>query len=1374
MYLLQTFRMQRILFFIFILIKCASQAQSYFITSLTVEEGLSNNNVLGITQDKEGSLWFATEEGLSKFDGNGFRNSYKYMHRLSGDELNTVYADPHDPVIWIATQRAGLNAWNYRDDSLTVYTHDPADETSLMTNDVTDISPASKPGNLWISTYHKGVNYFDKATQTFTPYNATAIPGLPADGAWCATEAADGSLLIGHIGEGMSRISLSDKRVTRYRHDPQDPHTLPSDHVVCIYRDREDRMWVGTNRGLALFDPETDTFIRLPLHSMVFGLCHTDDNKLWISTESNGVYILNLKPSLFVSPKDVSLQHIPVGNDSYTLSNPNTRCVFQDSYRNVWIGTYGGGINFVSHSPPLFSTYGYSPRAEDTRSLNNRNVLSLCTDARNTVWIGTDGEGVNLFQKGERTAIYNRIGPQQELGPVLSLFTDSRKRVWLGTFKSGAFVREAGSETLRSVSLRDSYDKDIRCFYEDARHHLWIGNSSGLFKLDPQSFQTLAHYHTANSPLPDNLVRCVTGDDSGRLWIGTFGEGLCVVTPAEHDLEPVVLFSEKKGFCSNRINHIFKDSGGAIWVATSDGLACFPTSDLLHYKVFGREDGLANTFIRAITEDAQGNLWFSTNQGISCYLRNWSQFLHYHSINHVPMGNFSNGAVTQDAEGKIYFGSTNGARHFDPVEVLREHPVAPVWITDLKMYDGTAEDQQEQSFNFYGGGEPKVRLNYRQNTFRISFTVQDFSQSGQVEYCYRLKGLDDTWYEVSENNVTFRNLPPGLYEFQVNARFPNQEWSPSPSSLLIRIHPPFWWTWWAKSIYTLGAAGFLFILFYMYKKKVDAQSSYALEKQNHAREQELNQERLRFYTNITHELRTPLTLILGPLEDLRREGTSLASHPKKMDLIHQNAVRLLNLINQLLEFRKTETQNKKLSVRKENIAQVVRETGLKYKELNTNPEITYTIQLETESLFLYFDKEVVTMILDNLLSNARKYTRKGSVEVSLSTLSCPEPGRERVCIRVKDTGEGIPADELPFVFDRYYQGKKGAHSSGTGIGLSLVRNLVSLHEGEIQVESVPGQGTVFSFSLPLHAMYPQALHADANPQENPFSKEEEKPMDGDNFRLPSRPLLLIVEDNREICEYLQGTLSEWFEILTAQEGETACALAVDRVPDVIVSDIMMPGMDGLMFCKRMKEDVRTSHIPLILLTARDTPDQKEEGYGAGADSYLTKPFSTSLLKSRIFNLLESRKKLTSQFSAGWNRPDKRELLHHSLSQLDQEFLQRVDQLIETELGSEKIDVAYLSDKLCMSKSTLYRKMKGLTGLSMNEYVRKIKMRQAEQFLLEGKYSVSEVAYRVGMNSPVYFRQCFKETFGVSPSRYMQHLKESGPQKAPGPTPDSSA
>lgn len=1344
--------MRKIFVLWLLLLSVVSLAQPYSVKQLGIEKGLSNNYVVSIAQDKQGFLWFATEEGLNKFDGTRFitylKNEDLTRQGITGNELNCLLDDPQDSILWIGTQRAGLNAYDYVNNTFLCYRHDGENPESLITDDVTKIVAATD-GNLWITTYWRGVDYFDKKAGKFIHYNTQTVPGLASDNIWSVVDGGDGKLYMGHVHHGFSVLSLKDKKVKNFMHDPEDPVSLPGNGVTCIYKDLSGNIWLGTDRGLALFNPEAENFIHF--HHSEDGVPHTvfdirqfDGNKLWIAMEFGGIAILDLTQRMFLSPDQVRFQYIKEGDDEYSLSNSTVRCLFQDSFKNVWAGMWGGGINFLSHESSYFNVYSYSPIQHSGSSLNNKTASSVCVARDGKLWIGTDGGGINVFDKGKRVAVYKEETGDLTDNSIQAALCDSEGNLRFGSFMGGVDFYDVKKKSFHQIFPKDKTGEDVRALYEDAEY-VWIGTSNGIYKVRLHDKGIADHYTVEN-----NLVRCISKDNLNRLWIGTFGGGLGVFD--EH-FQCVKLFNVTSLFPSNTINTVYMDSQNRMWIGTGEGLVCFPSSQSWDYKVYRSEEGLSNVHIRAITEDNHGNIWVSTNKGISCLLKDKEVFYNYDHWDNVPMGNFMSGSVAEAKDGTLYFGSINGLCRFNPDQVLEKRESPAAIITEMRIF-GPLRDTDSNEKVMALEGQSEVRLSYMQNNFSVTFNIQNYALADQVEYAYMLKGLENSWYTVTDpNNVTFRNIPPGNYCFQVKTRIRNQEWADEIASLDIRIDPPVWLTWWAKLFYILSGVSVLYFILHAYKKKLDMESLYELEKKNHEHEQELNNERLRFYTNITHELRTPLTLILGPLEDMQKSNSLSGKDSQKISVIHQSAIRLLNLINQILEFRKTETQNKKLCVSRDNLAALVHEIGLKYKELNRKPEIDFCLEIEQEDMSLFFDKEVVTIILDNLISNAIKYTEKGTITLGLHQVV--RNNIHHTEISVSDTGFGIAPDALPHIFDRYYQEGSEHQASGTGIGLALVKNLVVLHEGEIRVESSLNVGSTFYVSLLTDNTYPHVLHADSTEKTSDEKDEKEENIEPVHS---GKRILLIVEDNRDICDYIVESFSDDFEVRTAANGEQGLEQALGCIPDIIVSDIMMPVMNGIVMCRKLKEDLRTSHIPIILLTAKDSLQDKEEGYQVGADSYLTKPFSATLLHSRIHNLLESRKLLAERFNTNSILIDKRAAVTESMNKLDNEFLEKINKLIEDRLSSEKIDIGYLSDAMCMSNSTLYRKMKALTGLSTNEYIRKIKMQYAERLLLEGKYNISEVAFKVGINSTVYFRQCFKDEFGMAPSDYLKKIK----------------
>ena len=923
------------------------------------------------------------------------------------------------------------------------------------------------------------------------------------------------------------------------------------------------------------------------------------------------------------------------------------------------------------------------------------------------------------------------------------IYQDKQERLWLGTYKNGILLYTPKDGRITRIGDKGSEFLDICSFSEDINGKIWIGTQTGIYSYFNNQ---LSYEKELNAQLPDIMVHGIIRDKNGKLWVGTFGKGVVVF---DEDDKKLYNFTTDHSFPSNAVNYMMEDSRKRILVATREGIIIFKdVSQPNIFVSFGAKEGLENTQVRAIQEDHDGYIWISTNGGISRLDEKNKRFYNYNYHDGIPMGDFMDGSTCITPDGTLFFGSQNGACYFNPRELSSPREVSPVTITQFFIYNKQTESRDTRLP--VPISNRIVELPYNQNTFNISFNVLDYTQSSQVEFSYMLEGLENAWYSTQgDNQVTFRNIPHGNYVFKVKTRFRNQEWNENAAQLTVVIAPPLWLTWYAKLGYVILFIFALYALLRFYKRKLDLESSLEVERKQNLNKQELNEERLRFYTNITHELRTPLTLILGPLEDLLSDATLSPKHANKISIIHDSATRLLNLINRILEFRKTETQNRKLSVVKGDLGQLVQEVGLRYKELNPNNKVNYHIHIETEDTEIFYDADMITIILDNLMSNAAKYTSEG--DITLSLRSVEENQIKYTEISVSDTGHGIDAEALPHIFDRYYQAKSKYQASGSGIGLALVKGLSELHEGILKVESTVDAGTTFTLRLLTENTYPNAIHTQHDMEKKPMDAEETTITDTPT---ENHPIVLVVEDNADIREYIRSSFTDIYEVITAKDGKEGWELAQARIPNIIVSDIMMPVMDGIELCKRIKEDMRTSHIPVILLTAKDSLQDKEEGYASGADSYLTKPFSAKLLHSRINNLLETHKKIASLLALADIQP-KQESAVSSLNKLDNEFLQKITQIIEENLEMEKMDIAFIADKMCMSHSTLYRKIKGLTDMSANEFIRKVKMRKGVELLMSGQYTISEIAYMIGFSSVAYFRQCFKDEYGMSPSDYVK-------------------
>ena len=1333
-----------------LLLNFSGMAQPYTLRHLGIEDGLSNNYVTNIVQDRQGCIWIATEAGLNRFNGKDFTVYNTHNSNIAGDALTRLLYNREDNELWIGT-KTGISLL---DCNTQEFAHSTPLDSIDMNNNIVSISPAAD-GGIWIGNHYGKIVHYNPKSGKVTSLSGDNIKGLP-NSHWSVFDNGKGQLYVGHANQGMSIIDLKSGSLKRYLNNSNHPKSLPGNSVYSICKDHLENIWIGTNQGLALYNPVTEDFqiFRYEpgnptslISDHVYQIREMQDNRLWIATDIGGISILDLRNLTFMNPKDLKFQNITNTYDKQGLSSGNIRNLFQDASGNIWIGNYSSGVDFISHLQPVFHTLPYW--IEKGQIIKHKSVWGIHVDEKQQVWLGSENE-ITLFKDGKlQKKIDLTAHLSRSYAQVFTIYS-SKGDLFLGLNDDGLLKFDTRTDRIERIDLKQDY-VDVNTLYEDENEKLWIGMEYGLASYEKG---TLHREKEISEQISDLSVYGVLHDRQGKLWIGSYGSGIFIF---DRNNKCIAHLTSDKGFCSNVINQLYLDAKGGVWAATRNGLGYIKdTNHPEHFTGYKYGDGLKDTYVHALQEDKVGNIWFSTDKGISCWNRKQEKFNNYDYRDGIPLGSFIDGSAHAAQDGTLYFGSLNGVCYFDPQDISKETQVASVEIVECKGINSRMEGGSDEALILSDNGT--LELPYNQNSFRITFMIPDYSQSQMVEYAYLMEGLDNTWTNtLGENQITFRNLSPGKYTFKVKARLRNQQWDDNHvTTVKVHIHPPLWLTWYAIVFYILLLLLGVFIWFRFYTRKLLLESSLELEKKKSLNEQELNNERLRFYTNITHELRTPLTLILGPLEDLTNDANLPSPYGNKIRIIHGSAVRLLNLINQILEFRKTETQNRKLTVAKGNLGSLVTEIGLRYKELNRNEKVKFHISIGTEDTKLYFDADILSTILNNLLSNAMKYTPEG--EINLIMRSMNEADNQYTEIVVSDTGYGIDAEALPHIFNRYYQAKGKHQASGTGIGLALVKSLADLHEGTLHVESETGKGTTFTFRLLADNSYPNALHKEEKPEnvQEETEKQEDTEMDTD-----TRPMILAVEDNDDIREYIASSFSNNYRVITATNGKEGLEQAQKHIPDIIISDIMMPVMDGIELCKLIKEDVRTSHIPVILLTAKDSIQDKEEGYESGADSYLTKPFSAKLLNGRVHNLLESRKQLARLIAdrAKELKPEstasEQQEKAMKLSHLDEEFLIRFTRIVEENLDMDKLDMSYIKDKMHMSHSTLYRKIKSLTGVSGNEFIRKIKLKNSLHLLLEEGFNISEAAYASGFNDLGYFRNCFKDEYGMTPSEYMK-------------------
>lgn len=1323
-----------------------SQPQ-YTFKRLTMTDGMVSNYIVDVIQDKQGYIWMASESGLCKFDGNDFTIYNTGNSAIKSNAHNVLYYNETDNTVWVGTQRDGVCIFNCETQTFT-------NLSGMMTQDVTDLSPSSD-GGIWITHYHLGIDHYSNKTKKITHYKAENIKGLSSGHFWCAKEDKNGHLYVGLQKGGLAVIDIEKQTAKVYRHDPQNPYSIPNNTVHCILISKTNSIWVGTEDGLALFNPQKEQFISFQnqpnnptsiLSNQINDIGESKDGKLWVCTQMGGISILDLNENVFTSPQNTHFQNIKASNDLHGISSPNAKSFLQDSFGNIWIGNYRGGVDFLSYNKPIFQTLEYSILKDG--ALTDKQIWGLTIDNESHVWLGGEHEIAVFNEKMQLQKIISLAGKANPHTHASVIFKDKNGMLWLGLYKDGILMCNPKNKAITRIPINDK-DAEICCIFED-NDKIWIGTQNGLYSWKDG---IISEEKTINEQLPDLMIHGIQKDRQGRLWLGTFGKGLVVFSSQK---QRIMQFDTTNGMNTNAVNSLYLDNKGGLWAATRAGIAYIPNPLKPQIEIFDHKQGLINENVRAIIEDKQGKIWLSTNGGIAQWKKEEKKFLNYTWHQGVPRGDFMDGSVCIGKDGTLFFGSQNGACYFNPEDIVENITIAPVQITSVRSYEYSQPSNKDSITPIING---KVNLSYKNSTFTVTFGVMDYTQSPQVEYAYTMECLGKTWFEVeNENKITFRDLQPGKYTFKVKARMRNQTWSDNFTAIQITIAPPIWLTWYAKLTYFIIICLIMYAILHFYKRKQALESRLNLEHHQHENDQKLNNERLRFYTNITHELRTPLTLILGPLEDLQADDTLSPRQTNKISIVRNSANRLLNLINQILEFRKTETENRKLKVRYDNLTRLIQEIGIKYKELNQNPNVEIHIKTSLPESKLYYDQEIITIIVDNLMSNALKYTPKGRVTLSIETKE--KDDIKYTIISVEDTGHGISKESLNHIFERYYQGQGKYQVSGSGIGLALVKSLADLHQATIDVESEVEKGSKFTLKLLTENTYPNAEHqtikeTDSLSQENILSNELKETEDG-------KPIILLVEDNQDIREYIRSSFEDRYEVITAADGKEGWDIAQNQIPNIVISDIMMPVMDGIELCRNIKKDMRTSHIPIILLTAKDTLQDKEEGYAAGADSFITKPFSARLLNSRINNILENRRKIAEVITTiptTENEQKDIENERQNLNKLDQEFLNKVTDIIEKNLSIEKIDVAFIADKMCMSHSTLYRKIKGLTEMSVNEFVRKVKMKKSIELINDGKYSLAEISDLTGFSSIGYFRQCFKDEYGMAPSEYLKKKRK---------------
>ncbi|MGE5429010.1 MAG: two-component regulator propeller domain-containing protein [Methylococcaceae bacterium] len=1345
----------------------AQKTTSNLIYKFSTGQGLSSNFIYSGLQDNKGFVWFSTEEGLNKFDGKSFTHFTinKGRYSLSHNRTQTMILAP-DGNIWAGTSD-GLNIYDYKSDSI-IKVRTNTSPLKLVYNDITYLKLSNDKARIWMGTYGNGVNYYDWKEQQFHALTLPSIAGVAAPlQVMSLLEDDDNRLWIGTQQNGLYRFSLRQKTMRFYE--------LPEGgrFVRSIYQDSFRRIWIGTSKGCYLYNETKDQLepVTYPgnLVANSIGVINEDHNgKLWIGTE---MFLMNFPVRAFSMNDKFSYQLIEHGESSSRLSCPSINSLFADQDNNIWIGTAWGGVNMLQGTSPKFRLFRHD--TESMNSLPNSPIMAICSDRRNSVFAATMGTAdvgickINLLN-GEIT----RLEADKKFPGYIyqSSLYDSHNNLWLGTYNKGLLKVDANGSLVRQYSFNtldpnSLPSNDVRCVYEGNDQTIWIGTSRGLAKFDPKTQSiTRIVFHTTR----EFNIRTIREDNNHTLWLGTYGAG--VITYQINDQK-----TNEQPLSPNP--HIVSDMlivGDTIFLTTQgEGLFVHGMSKNENI-VFNDSSGLPSNYLTSLVREKTGILWIGNRKGIARLNPKTRELQNFSTEDGIQNGEFSERSAITLPDGQLAFAGFGGLNVFDPQNVTKNDKCPPIIFTRLLIFNELVTPQENKR-RFSPLKEnitlaDRIDLKYDMSIFTLEFMGVNYSSNQKIQYAYFLEGSDEKWnYLGNQNSVTFRNLEPGEYVFKVKASSPDAVWSDSNiASMTIVVRPPFWATGWAYLIYTLLAGIFLYFVWAYVNVRIEAANHLRIERAKREKEEELHQEKLQFFTNISHEFRTPLTLIIGPLEKMQYEEQN---EEKRLNfkLMLRNANRLLTMVNQLLDFRKAEKGQMKLKVQQSDLILCIKDILFSFEELRKQKDIQLEFIHQDPVQLGWFDPEFLTKSITNLLSNAFKFTPdKGKISVTV-VMTKDALGHREVEISITDNGKGISPKDINSIFDRFYQGKEQSGvPQGSGIGLHLVKNLIELHHGIVEVQSIEGQMTTFKITLPIEKSAYLAEEFRTDTEKNPAAPAaQQDPAPQAAVNEPPAPgshkshkkQLLIVEDNADIRSYIRSILQTDYHIEEAENGKAGLEMLSIHDIDLIICDLMMPVMDGIEMCKKVKSSIETNHIPIIMLTAKSDIENRIEGLSLGADSYITKPFHPQHLIVRVAKLIEMRELLKERYSKKIALGE----LHQPSSSVvspDEIFMQKVIFIILEKMVESEFNGDALAQELSISRMGLHRKIKALTGQSTGELIRNIRLKKAGELLLTHNKNISEVCYEVGFNSPSYFTTCFTEAYKMTPTEYAKLNKKA--------------
>ena len=1345
-------------FLVFIVFTLNSYSQNTIATDslrikyFTLEDGLSQVSNNDLLKDKSGFVWIATEDGLNRFDGEEFRH-FKYNETdsttISGNSINKLLEDKTGKI-WVGTVGNGLN---YYDKDLEVF-HRIKLKYSQDENEIISGIVEDKRGSIWVTSQISGLHQLKPYKQNeFTHKNYFLDESLTA-----LYYGSDDKLWIGDLSGRVYQLDPFDDQFLKPK-----PRLNVEGQVRAFYV-TDKYLFIGSNNGLYIYDLKSHNIKLYELDKkgdfstkFVSVFKNASESSIWIGTGS-GLYLFDWKNMKVLQQFDY------FENNDGGLSNSTVLSLLKISDHQTLVGT-AKYLNLLDFSSSYFKNI--SKNQKGTHLLNDNIVFSIFKEG-NDLWIGTSDGGLNLIRNAETYYFReDKNNPSSISGMVVRAIVkdEINQRLWLATTRGLSMIDLNNFDPKHPKFTVFHHDKDdlntisddfLRDIVLDKNNNLWgATNGKGIFRLELSSQKKfkIIRYRNQNdnlNSLKNNTVQCIRVDKENNIWIGTQGGLTKLNFDASNYSKPVFTnyyrtSDLEKSLTHNSVYDILIDKQDRVWVATRNGLNLFLDNN--KFESWTEQNQFPNTVVYSIQDDEEGNLWLGTNDGIVKFNTVNREFKHYGLEDGIQSKEFDTHAKFRDTDGNIYIGGIGGVTYFDPKDLENIDQPKPIYFSELRIKDqiinpnNSNDNLLEQSIL----KTDHLEFKHNQFPFYLQFSSIDFRLNKNVEYAYKLLPTDEEWNVLTDPEIQFLNLPAGSYTLQVNGFSRGKEWEQPPLEMNLQILPPWWATWWAYIIYLGIAVAFAdrFYRFQLSKRLAIAESN---------RLKEVNQLKNSLYTNITHEFRTPLTVILGMADSLSSnvENKNMKETEHSLEMIKRNGKNLLRLVNEMLDLSKLENGNMELQLTQADVIPFVKYLSESFHSLAQEKQINLTVYSEIDRLMMDFDSYKLSAIISNVLSNAIKFTPSGGkIIVHLNRVSKNE--NEFFFLKIKDNGLGISKDEINNIFNRFYQvdNSSSRRGEGTGIGLALTKEFVELMNGAIGVKSLSGKGSEFTIQIPItnKAIQTKDGHLQLDSNLFVFSSEDEyiQQISDDKSELP---IALIIEDNTDVAHYLKTCLIGKYKTIHANNGEIGIEMAFEKVPDIIICDVMMPIKDGFEVCSTLKSDERTDHIPIILLTAKVAIKDRLIGLSCGADAYLTKPFVKAELLTRLDQLVLLRNKIMQKIE----NDSFSQFLNKRAENPETKFLQKIIKIIHEEISNHSFGSSiHISHKMHLSESQIYRKLKAITGKSTAVFIRSIRLQKAKEMILTTDKTISEIAYEVGFNDPSWFSRAFKEEFGFAPS-----------------------